>query len=728
MPNTNHTDRWSKNYSKLERNILQKHKKDYLKCETPLDRKAFVGRTIFPALCAAWRLEAGQEAIPDLDKKIEKLLAWIRNNWRLTATKHGELVGVNIRPSNVVAQLFAERVEEKAMQLMEEAHAANRDSTWIGNWATAVKHIKKDLTDEEKELVNAEIQKQSQVGLSLEGKRKFCFRHLNPRLDQAANKNFMEMDVLTLTFVIQRNKDGEMQVDLHDKVAYLLGLPESFNMTAQARDQVRQFKVAIADYFVNLKKALERQATMRGESSQSPRNTETELMDGLPASTDWHPAGRIPEPDEPWFIGEEGYPLLKRDFDPSKVTKLALEDIMRRYISLQYLLATGGRRAAVPWEQIQAQQQIFFEKKYLPRKLAIKAPRDMPKEDIVKFLRHILKRQEEYKSPKDIFRFSMITGGRGSQSPILPTAYSDDPATDLQPTKQKPRKQKPRQKRHIIPNSAYIALQPMSEPGQMFVLDTSGTIGTKNTQGTAAGSPPPISPTGEGHPPYPDIVVPAIAETETTTAEIDSATVDTNREIQGELLNNKEIGMSTQITTAHDDSRPVGEAIVNEQNATSGMNGDTGSPTVGESATPSAAPPARQKPPPLPRRKTGVIPMPLSATLQTPYMVVIYNENQNVGSTHVHPPHLDINPDRREQQANESGTGQMPPNLNINPDRRGQQADTGTPQMPPYVTGRCATKRSKKSADDQAVEEAARHGVVREKRQRKPTERLMGIS
>ncbi|KAF9553696.1 hypothetical protein CPC08DRAFT_767353 [Agrocybe pediades] len=231
-------DRWSKNYSKLERTILQKHKQDYLKCETPLDRKAFVGRTIFPALCAAWRLELGQEAIPDLDKKIEKLLAWIRNNWRLTPTKHGELVGVNIRPSNVVAQLFAERVEEKALQLMDEAHTANRDSTWIGNWATAVKHIKKGLTDEEQELVNAEIQKRSQVGLSLEGKRKFRFRHLNSRLDQAANKNFIEMDILTLTFVIQRNKEGEMQVDLHDKVAYLLGLPESFNMTSQARDQL----------------------------------------------------------------------------------------------------------------------------------------------------------------------------------------------------------------------------------------------------------------------------------------------------------------------------------------------------------------------------------------------------------------------------------------------------------------------------------------------------------
>ncbi|KAF9542358.1 hypothetical protein CPC08DRAFT_730643 [Agrocybe pediades] len=631
-----------------------------------MDRKSFVGRTIFPALCAAWRMEMGQSVIPDLQTKIEKLLSWIRNNWRLTAVKNGEVVGLNVRPNTVIGELFRERIKEEALRLMVVAKETNDDSSWLVNWRKALTNVREGLTADERDRVKAEVEHQSKMGLTLETKRKFRQRHMKSRFDEAAEKNLKEMDVLSLTFIIHRNKEGEMEVAFHDKVAYLLGLPESFNMTSQSPDQVRQFKNAIADYFVKLKKALERLAAERGGQSNVP-NADSELMEGLPLSTDWHPAGRIPEPQELWFIGKEGYPVLK-DFDTVKVNKALLEDTMRKYLSQNYCelllhLATGSARSAVPWEQIVGNENIFFEKQYLPKKISLKPPRDMSKNDCVKFCRHIQKRQEEFKSMKDVFRFKMITGGRANTSPILPAMYADDEGrvTRVQTVKAKPQKRKPK-----IPNTGRIVFSGVASPGQLFQFES--TAGP-NDNGCNMG------------PEYPGGSDELAANADPTTGGHsggDSSQFDTNQPL------NPRGGISTEM-----------------------VNPDCSSIALQDCTVGSATRQCRQRP--LPRKRginngeTG------NAPARAPYIKEIYGNTDNISQGPANS--ASCNPSQQTCK-----------NTDTN-DSLGNEPVTVPSAAQPSKDGNNRPRRVKRNADARALEEAANHAPAIAKRQRKPTER-----
>ncbi|KAF9536194.1 hypothetical protein CPC08DRAFT_771685 [Agrocybe pediades] len=92
----------------------------------------------------------------------------------------------------------------------------------------------------------------------------------------------------------------------------------------------------------------------------------------------------------------------------------------------------------------------------------------------------------------------------------------------------------------------------------------------------------------------------------------------------------------------------------------------------------------------------------LNATLRTPYMVMIYNENQNADSTQTTMPLpqalAHTNTDRREQLTDEAGPGQLPPNIGIDTDcGEGQAGDAGPGQLPPNVE---MDKDRREEADD----------------------------
>ncbi|KAF9548794.1 hypothetical protein CPC08DRAFT_769194 [Agrocybe pediades] len=461
--------RWSKNYSSLERKILRSHKEGYLKCTSPKARKDYVGRVVFPALCAAWRIESQETTIPDMPGKIKSLINWIRNNWRLTESEGTKVVRLNIKPSMVIAQLYKKQIDEELERLRDEARANGGDSRVIANWSRAVSNVGKSLTQEERQQVEREVERQSKIGLPVEAKRKIRHRFWRSRFDEAAQKNFLEMDLLSLDFIIERNKEGELEVHFHDKVAYLLGLPESFNMSSQATVAVTNFKNAIADYLVDLKKHLVKCAVMTGGKVTNPTGTETELMEGI--ATDWHPGGCIPEPETLWYIGQDQFPILKNNWDASQTTKLIFETTMRQYFGQHYFLATGKQRNKVPWEQLMGNEALFFNPDHLPAHCNLRPPRDMSKEAIVQLFQHILKRQEEYSSPIDAFRFKKIIRGRTKSSEIIPTMYDNDRAGDLMPPEPPKRR---RQKRKKIPFTGRLQMtgQPTLEAGQLLQFDT----------------------------------------------------------------------------------------------------------------------------------------------------------------------------------------------------------------------------------------------------------------
>ncbi|KAF9556143.1 hypothetical protein CPC08DRAFT_725960 [Agrocybe pediades] len=465
--------RWSKNYSSVERKILWSHKEGYLKCTSPKARKDYVGRVVFPALCAAWRSESQETTIPNMPGKIKSLIDWIRNNWRLTESQGNKVVRLNIKPSMVIAQLYKKQIDEELERLRDAARANGGDSRVIANWSRAVSNVGKSLTQEERQQVEREVERQSKSGLPVEAKRKIRHRFWRSRFDEIAQKNFLEMDLLSLNFIIERNKEGELEVHFHDKVAYLLGLSESFNMSSQATTAVLNFKNAIADYLVDLKKELVICAAMAGGKIPNPTGTETELMEGI--ATDLHPGGCIPDPEELWYIGQNQLPILKKHWDASKTTKLIIETTMRQYFGQHYYLATGKQRNNVPWEQLMGNEELFFNPDHLPAHFKLRPPRDMSKEAIVELLQHILKRQEEYSSPINAFRFKNIIGGRTKSSEIIPAIYDNDRTGEKMPLEPP----KPRRKRSKkIPHTGRLQMtlmikegQPMLEAGQLLQFD-----------------------------------------------------------------------------------------------------------------------------------------------------------------------------------------------------------------------------------------------------------------
>ncbi|KAF9565022.1 hypothetical protein CPC08DRAFT_720637 [Agrocybe pediades] len=425
-------ERATPSYSKTERKVLYTQKEGYMKCTSAKERKAFVAT------------------------KIQKLLSWIRNNWRLSQTQNGKPISLKVRSSTVIGQIFREKVEEEVKRLTEEARLQNKRSARIGTWAKALKNIRMKLGPEELKAVEEETQRQSKIGPNVEAKRKLRLRHWKTRLDEAAQRNFMEMDMLTFTFIVHRNQDGELEVCFHNKVAYLLGLPESFNMSPQAPRHIANFKNALSDYIVDLKKELARYAVMANGKVPTFRGISTELLGDLMTSID-HDAqfsGHIPTLEDIWYIDEDQYPMFKADCDPNKATKAQLEAVMRGGFShIKEVMATGKERKAVPWEQIEGNETKFFDKQYLPKGFSFKPPRDMLKGDIVKFIHHIIRRQEQCKSSKDVFRFSMVTTGRVNASEIIPASY--EALKDAQTTTKKTRK-----KKLAVPNAGCIMLRP----------------------------------------------------------------------------------------------------------------------------------------------------------------------------------------------------------------------------------------------------------------------------
>jgi len=87
------------------------------------------------------------------------------------------------------------------------------------------------------------------------------------------------------------------------------------------------------------------------------------------------------------------------------------------------VIATGMHRAHVPWSAIQGQDRLFLDCEYVPIGFRFQPPRLLNKEEIIAFLNHILKRQETYKFLHQVFRFKKITAGRALKSPVIDPLY-----------------------------------------------------------------------------------------------------------------------------------------------------------------------------------------------------------------------------------------------------------------------------------------------------------------
>jgi hypothetical protein len=86
-------------------------------------------------------------------------------------------------------------------------------------------------------------------------------------------------------------------------------------------------------------------------------------------------------------------------------------------------LAAGKKDRQVPFTRIAENRSQLIAAKYLPRGLALKDPRAMKREDIIKFLTNIVSRQDSH-GVKDAFRFKQYLSTR-KKGVFYPAKYPD---------------------------------------------------------------------------------------------------------------------------------------------------------------------------------------------------------------------------------------------------------------------------------------------------------------
>ena len=122
-------------------------------------------------------------------------------------------------------------------------------------------------------------------------------------------------------------------------------------------------------------------------------------------------------------LDSDGFPIAPSPASWDKITKDQLEKMYRSYLAIHYGLSSGGKDRQVPFTRIAEKQSAFFAAKYLPRSLRLDDPRNMKRDEIIKFFEHIGSRQASH-GVKDAFRFKQFLSSR-KKGTLLPAKYED---------------------------------------------------------------------------------------------------------------------------------------------------------------------------------------------------------------------------------------------------------------------------------------------------------------
>lgn len=90
-------------------------------------------------------------------------------------------------------------------------------------------------------------------------------------------------------------------------------------------------------------------------------------------------------------------------------------------------MASGGRTSRVPYGQLADNPRQFILAKYCPRQFVFKDPRNIPKDEIIKFCAHVRVRQDD-KGVENAFRFLKYWDGKNMVEAVYGTSVSDERA------------------------------------------------------------------------------------------------------------------------------------------------------------------------------------------------------------------------------------------------------------------------------------------------------------
>uniref|UniRef100_A0A8H7XP18 Uncharacterized protein n=1 Tax=Psilocybe cubensis TaxID=181762 RepID=A0A8H7XP18_PSICU len=446
-------DRLVRVYDRQEREIIEKYKDNYTKATTNLDRKQVVCE-ILPALFNHWSKSRTVSHSRDfMQEEAKKLLAWIRNNWRGERLTKAATMGKKLKCTTVLWYNRREEVYKEIASILGIESAGVGTPGIFENRMKAMSNIISRMSDREKRQLDVEASNYASVVYSDEDKRKKAKKYAFKKLDEAANQQWAEMGLMSITFVCQINESGQLLVQVHDQVASIIGVCSTL-FEEQKPDEVTQMKRLISTYVRGLLNAKER------------ATSGTQIMAKLDL-----------------FILDQdadGFPILPQDFDVSKVNRKDLESLLRLYLGQNYKLATYGRTLQTPYKAIELNQSKFISPEYLPPRFKLKRPRFLDLEDLRKLFTHLRSRQETFPLSQ-VFRFRKVKKGRKGDD-LEDTWYPDETRNiDAERNKCRP----PPPKKPKKSKTAPMRIEEMEGASSLITFDS-----TQEAMPTGTATPP----------------------------------------------------------------------------------------------------------------------------------------------------------------------------------------------------------------------------------------------
>ena len=155
----------------------------------------------------------------------QKILAYIRNNWRLSdSPSNAKLI---VKTTDVVWLQQKPKVFAEIARLLNVPSATEDTAGWFPKRMVAIGNVIADMTAEERSVLDSEVDRITAAGFPEEERMRcghyltcasettymfiFCRRaakHSGRRLDAAAKAQFLEMGLLSVTFFTREEFTG----------------------------------------------------------------------------------------------------------------------------------------------------------------------------------------------------------------------------------------------------------------------------------------------------------------------------------------------------------------------------------------------------------------------------------------------------------------------------------------------------------------------------------------
>ncbi|KIM34658.1 hypothetical protein M413DRAFT_33125, partial [Hebeloma cylindrosporum] len=232
-------------FTPAERAVINVYKSDYLNAATPEQRKQVAQSKVLPAIFNYWT-EQGR------DTSDIAIIYWMQNTWRSKTL--GDAPPSSFKPK--ITELVwrtrkADVLAEIAVLLGLEA-ADTHSPGWFNKRMLAIRNIMDTMSTEEKAALEKERMRIAREGNPEEEKRRLAEKKSMKRMADIALANWLEMGLLTISFVTRTTPDGQLAIEVHDPIPNLLGVPAStFKDLYQA--QINEVMRLILEYVKSVK-------------------------------------------------------------------------------------------------------------------------------------------------------------------------------------------------------------------------------------------------------------------------------------------------------------------------------------------------------------------------------------------------------------------------------------------------------------------------------------------